>query len=441
MEPREEIELLCSRHLDGELSPAEVERLESAMRADPELRAFHARMKTLHSTVALLADSFKLPADFRDKVLAGVESEQAPAEAPVIQLPTRRWTPWVAAAAAVLTLGTLVTAYVFNDPGAPNTTPAVAIHGPKGGGGAESPKDPVKDPVVEFAKARVVAVSSGDMEVRDASGKVTRERRLDGEISVPAEVRAPADSHATLQLREGSIVLKPGARVSITADADGLPDVAPMDGDIYLEGWGRSQVSSRVDKTPVKVDRGGLTLRSTPQGYMAQPSYGGAVVGDVVLSTGQCAVIGSDGVVVSDCEAAPLDAWAIDGRADAIKFELRKLLGDKFEQIDARQWQQFDKLLKGVLARPNERAKHAYVLRLFIHHGFFEEAEAELVNAFARIADILGEGTTEEDIPVNELRMLKEFERALQEDPEAMRQFKHMLREMLEKMAERADRD
>ncbi|MCC7510777.1 MAG: hypothetical protein IT464_15545 [Planctomycetes bacterium] len=425
---REELELLCSRNLDGDISPAERARLESALKADPELRAFEARLRPVHGMVALLSDSFRLPADFRERVLREVE-------APVIQLPTRRWTPWIAAAAVLLALGTGITAMVFNETGVPEATPYVAGHN-KGDHGAVSPDR--TDPVVETPRARVVAVSSGEIEFTDAGGNVTRNHGMDGQLSMPAEVRAPADSHATLQLGKGAVVLQKGARVRLSdVDADGVPDVEPMDGDIYLESWAQTSVRSKVDKVKVSVDRGGLSLRSTPQGYVASPSYGGATVGEMAVGYRQCATIRDNGVSVAACEDPGLEGWVIDGRADAIKLELKNLLGARFEEITTDQWAQWDKLLKGVLSRPDERAKHSYILKLLLKHGFFEEAGEKEIEAFGRIAEILGEGTTEDDIAVNELRMIKEFEKALQEDPEAMAQFKRMLRDMLERMAER----
>ncbi len=425
---REELELLCSRSLDGDLSPAERTQLDSALEADPELRAFQARLRPVHSMVALLSDSFRLPADFRERVLREVE-------APVIQLPTRRWTPWIAAAAVLLALGTGITAVVFNEAGVPEAKPYVADHD-KGDHGAVSPDDKT-GPVVETPMARVVAVSSGEIEFTDAGGNVTRNRGMDGQLSLPAQVRAPADSHATLQLGKGAVVLQKGARVRLSdVDADGVPDVEPMDGDIYLESWAQTKVRSKVDQVKVSVDRGGLSLRSTPEGYVASPSYGGATVGEMAVGYRQCATIRDNGVSVAACEDAGLEAWVIDGRADAIKLELKNLLGKRFDEITSEQWGQWDKLLKGVLSRPDERAKHSYILKLLLKHGFFEEAGEKEIEAFARIADILGEGTTEDDIAVNELRMIKEFEQALEEDPEAMRQFKRMLRDMLERMAE-----
>ena len=57
------------------------------------------------------------------------------------------------------------------------------------------------------------------------------------------------------------------------------------------------------------------------------------------------------------------------------------------------------------------------------------------------IAGILAEGTTEADIPVQMLQMFRKVEERFDENPQALEDFKQMLREHLEAMAEQHSRD
>lgn len=281
--------------------------------------------------------------------------------------------------------------------------------------------------------ANVVAFSDGELKLTSQQGEQLT-RRFEGSISLPAEVAAPSNTHAVVEVKGGTAVLSPGARARLTdADADGIPDIEPIDGDIYLESAG-ANVKSRIDGVSLSVD-GGLTLRWTGAGYDAEPSHGGVLAGDTRIDFRQCASIGAGGVQVRDCPEVLLDDWAVRGRADAIKQQLKKLLGDRFDKIPAAHWERWDKFLRGVLSQPWQSATWAYAVRFFVKYDFFEATEEELA-AWSTIADILAEGTTEADIPVQMLEAFRQAEDAFEKDPQALADFKVMLRETIEHMAE-----
>ena len=100
-----------------------------------------------------------------------------------------------------------------------------------------------------------------------------RTRRFEGVLSLPAEVSAPHDTHAVIEIKGGTAVLSPGARARLTdVDADGMPDFEPLDGDLYLESSGAG-MRGRLGTMSVDVD-GGMTLRRTGSGYSLEPSHG-----------------------------------------------------------------------------------------------------------------------------------------------------------------------
>jgi anti-sigma factor RsiW len=224
MADREHLELLASRLLDGDLSVAEREVLEGALANDPALREFAAELQRIHDSINLLAAQ-RLPADFTGHVLDGIT--------PVHNI--GGWRHWAAAAAILLTVGVLVSASVLNNSGAP--APIVPIA--KGGGGVVSPPDVLRGP-----SASVVAFSTGNLELVSLKGREVT-NRFEGELALPAEVAAPADTYAVVEVQGGTAVLSPGARARLAdADADGLPDFEPIDGDLYLEGGMQSRVGT-----------------------------------------------------------------------------------------------------------------------------------------------------------------------------------------------------
>ncbi|MBZ0137754.1 MAG: hypothetical protein K8I27_15420 [Planctomycetes bacterium] len=419
MSDREQLELLASRHFDGDLSAGEQARLDDALANDAGLRELHAELERVHNSVSLLAEA-RLPHGFASGILAAL-----PDDAPVIRLAPRGWQHWAAAAAAVLVFGVLFAALVTNN-GGTGYTPIAG--NPQPGGQGVGPAVPEDTPYAG-PKANVLVYSDGELEL---AGQ--RTRRFQGDVKLPAEIAAPADTHAVIEVGGGTAVLSPGSRARLAdVDADGFADIEPVDGDVYLES--SNGFRGRVGDVRMNV-RGGVMLHRTPQGYRAIPSHGGMNLGEVSLKYRECALIGSDGILVEPCEIQRLDDWAIRGRADAIKEELKRILGAEYNSIPTEHWQQFDRLLRGVLSRPAERAASAYMLRFLLKYNFIEEATPAQRDAWGAIAGILAEGTTEADIPVQMLEMIQKFEERFDEDPEALEQFKRLVRESIEAMAE-----
>ncbi|MCA8917374.1 MAG: hypothetical protein KDB90_18445 [Planctomycetes bacterium] len=427
MSDREHLELLASRFFDGDLSPSEKSELDAALATDAELRALHAELGRVHNSISLLAEQ-RLPAGFKDRILQALDVDEEVTKTNVIQLPTAGWRHWAAAAAVVMLVSLLVAAAAFNNNGMRDGTVAYQPPTPKGGsvGSGDAP--------IVAPSTKVVAFSDGEFELK--SQKVTqRTSRFEGNVSLPAQISAPADTHAVIEVKGGTAVLSPGSSARLTdVDADGIPDIEPIDGDMYLESAG-ANVRSRYDGMAISVD-GGLTLRRTATGYDAEPSHGGVVIGDAHFGFRQCASLGVSGVEVRDCPEAMLDDWAIRGRADGIKQQLKKILGERYERIPAAHWKQWDKLLRGVLSQPSQSATYAYVVRFFVKYDFFEAATPEELSAWETIADLLAEGTSEGDIPVQMLEAFKQAEDAFDKDPQALADFKTMLRESIERMAE-----
>lgn len=420
MSDREHLELLASRHFDGDLSAAEQAELDQALSNDAELRALHAELERVHNSVSMLAEN-RLPADFTSRIIGALPASN------VIKLAPRTWNHWAAAAAAVLVFGVLFAALVTNG-GNTGYTPVAK----------DAPKDttPKVGPVEVYTgpKANVLVYSDGDMQL---AGKLTR--RFQGDVKLPAEFAAPADTHAVIEVGGGTAVLSPGARARLAdADADGQPDLEPVDGDVYLES--NNGFRGRISDRAVNV-RGGVILHRTADGYRAVPSHGGMSIGDVSVRYRECALIGADGIVIEACQLEALDDWAIRGRADAIKEQLKRILGDQYAEIPSEHWQQFDRLLRGVLSRPWERATYAYTLRFLLKYEFIEQATQSELDAWEAIAGILADGTTEGDIPVQVLELFRKVEERFEEDPQALEDFKQMLRKNIEAMAEQQEND
>lgn len=415
MSDRENLELLASRHFDGVLSAAEKAQLDEALANDAGLREFHAELERVHNSVNLLVEN-RLPADFTSRVIGALPASN------IIKLAPRSWNHWAAAAAAVLVFGVLFAALVTNG-GDTGYVPIAGDPQPE----EVTPIGPVD--VYTGPKANVLVYSDGEMEL---DGQ--RTRRFQGDVKLPVEISAPSDTHAVIEVGGGTAVLSPGSRARLAdVDADGFADLEPVDGDLYLES--NDGFRGRVGDVRMNV-HGGVMLHRTPQGYRAVPSHGGMNVGDLSLSYRECALIGADGIVIEPCQLEALDDWAIRGRADAIKEQLKRILGAEYDSIPDTHWQQFDRFLRGVLSRPAERATSAYMLRILLKYEFIEQATPAQLEAWRAIADILAEGTTEADIPMQVLELFRKAEERFDEDPEALEQFKQMLRENIEAMAE-----
>lgn len=433
MSDREQLELLASRHLDGDLSPRELAELESALAGDPELREFHAELERIHNSVSLLAEQ-RLPSGFTSRILSGIEKAE-PAGAPVLRLPVGGYKHWAAAAAVLMVLGMLISASVYNNSGKPEGVPPVAFDKPAPAGGVVGPSvSPYTGPT-----AHMVAYSEGEFEVSSGSG-TQRGKQFDADFALPTEISAPADTHAVVTVNGGSVVLSPGARARLVdGDADGMPDFEPIDGDLYFESSGRG-LRSRVGGINLNVD-GGLTLRRTLDGYVAEPSHGGASAGSQSLGFRQRALITGNGVEVSPSDQVLLDDWAIRGRLDTIRSEMKRLLGAKYDQVPAEFWTHWDKLLRGVMSQPWQSATFAYTIKFLLKYDFIEEMSPAELEVFSTVADILAEGTTEKDVPVQIMEMFRSAEERFDQNPDELAEFKQMMRRYFERMSELERRD
>lgn len=426
MSGREELELLCSRHFDGDLDAAEQARLDAALSGDAELRSLFESLRRAHESVALLAQMHPLPADFTRRVLGALDEEAA--QAPIHALPTRGWGTMIAAAAAiVLAIGLVFGASYINTPETPITPPIAKGSGPD-----------VVPPVVEDTRPRaeVVAYSNSKLRLTDGAGTVS-EGNVSGKVILPATVQAPADTHAVLQVGGGTAVLPPGAKARLSdVDADGVPNVEAIEGDLYIESGDR-QFSSRVNDVRLRVRRGGFTLRRTVEGIVIEPSFGAATVGNESVSFRQCAVINAGKVEVSACPNAALDPWAIDGRLDAIKGEIRKVLGSRYDQFATAHWGHYEQMLRGIMASPAEAATNAFAVKFFVKHGWLDDRSEDERQVIVNIADIIGQGTTEQDVPMQMRQMFKVLEEELKKDPNALREMARIFRQAYERRAER----
>lgn len=432
MSGREELELLCSRHFDGDLDAAEQARLDAALATDAELRELFESLRRAHQGVALLAEMHPLPADFTRRVMGALdEAAHDDAQAPVHVLPNRRWSTIIAAAAAiVLAIGLVFGASYLNGPQS-TVVPPVAR-----GGNPDRITPPVETPDAR-PTAELVAYSDSKLRVTDGAGAVREQKDVRGRVILPATVHAPADTHAVIQVGGGTAVLPPGASARLTdLDADGVPNLETVEGDLYLESGDR-KVRSRVNNIRLSVRKGGITLRRADRGMVIEPSFGEATVGEHTVTYRQRAVVSADEVEINAFPNPVLDGWAVDGRLDAIKQQLRAVLGDKHDQFMAESWPQFDKMLRGILSSPAESAANAMMMRFFVKHGWLDDRPEAERTVFLNIADIIGQGTTEQDVPVQVRQMFAMLEAELQRDPNALREFARMMREALERKAER----
>jgi hypothetical protein len=237
-----------------------------------------------------------------------------------------------------------------------------------------------------------------------------------------------------IQLGKGTAVVAAGASVRLSdADSDGVPDIEPVEGDLYLDSWARGRINTRVKDVSVSVNGGGVSLTRSGGGYVAKPLYGDALVGGKAVQVGSCASIDGNAVQVETCDAKALEPWVVEGRADAIKNELRIALGDHFGDITPEQWKRGDKLLKAVLARPADRAVISRWLELLLRHGFFDDATPQEVHAWTKIAQILAEGTTSADVPEQVQAWMNYVETEIKKHPERVAEVRRRVREALER--------
>lgn len=449
MNEREELEAMCSRFFDGDLSADERGRLQRSLQEDAELDELFADLERSHRGMEMVRTHWALPRDFTSQIMAGIEDGQpdrAPAEQPegrILRFSSTRW--WAAAAAAVLFCGGIVVGAAWmaengRDEGAGaggSSVATVSDGGNDAGDGLEKPRPQ--------ARATVEAYSSGTLEIVDADGRRASGVDLVEEVSLPAEVRAPKGSHAVVKLGRGTVVLAPGAAARLLdVDADGGPEMEPVDGDLYVESAGDAPVRTRLrpDLT-MNVRDAGVTLSRGEGGYVARPSFGQVQLSGSSQTTSlgwlQRALVSEDGSVsLESCDGSDLEGWATAGRVDELKRQLRIALGEEeFARIPPEQWQEWDDMILGLASRPVERATHAYVLHWLLEHGWFEDSTDEVRGAFERIADLLAEGTSDDDVLEFVRINLRRLERVLRREPGLLQQFKQGWREEWERRGEK----
>lgn len=386
MPPREEFEILASRQLDGELTPAEHARLLAAL-ADPELADWFEDLKRAHEAMAEFAAHNAAPAS----VSAGVQHSIV---GKVHALPRVRWAAWATAAAAVVIgIGLLAFASTMG-PAEPPSPPPIAVQPPR--------------------QAEIAAFSASPLRVEGAGEAATEASNINRRVSLPATVRAPAGTHAVLRVGAGTAVLKPGTVATLVdVDANGVALIEAVTGDLYLETR-KGSLTSRLGEVPVRLQRAGLMLRRKNDAPTAEPVFGTVDVGGQNLKYRQMASISGEEVQITATQNDVLEDWAIEGRLDAVHHELRVLLGDSYEKIPAAFHAYWEQPLRGVMSRPADAAGSAMLLRFFEEHLWLPEW-GDVGRQFLRnVADIIGEGTTEADVQPRvreEIDRWKEFAR------------------------------
>ena len=119
-------------------------------------------------------------------------------------------------------------------------------------------------------------------------------------------------------------------------------------------------------------------------------------------------------VQVTASQNGALEDWTIEGRVDAVRHELRALLGDAYDKIPAEFHTYWEQPLRGVMSRPADAAASAMLLRFFEEHLWLPEWGDDGRKFLSNLAGIIGEGTSEADVPQryrDEILRWKEFAR------------------------------
>lgn len=401
-----EKETLIARYFDGGLSAAEQEQLKRELAQDRELAELFNEQELAHRNLETLKLRWSLPADFTAQVLS--QLPQAPEFVSQSEGTVFNWRALAVAASVLLVMGLVLgAAYINRDAGI------------RPDDGVAEKDDRRLPPVLVDAgpRAEVVAYSAGNVTVADTRG-VTREKTVERQVALPAEVQAPADTHAVVRVGGGKAVLSPGAKARLSAKGEGVT-LQPLDGDVYMEADADGVMDAQVADVAVSVKKAGVTLRRRGNQYRAEPSHGettlrhGALTASV--SDKQFAIIEEDGAFQVQEGARPqLDTWAAAGRADELKRHVATLMGVRVNDINVEKW---NEVIAGLAAQPTERATHAAFMRFALRMSLLEDSATEEIHAFEKIAEILAVGTTEEDVPASLRMMLKLAEKRF-EDPE-----------------------
>ncbi|MCF6228618.1 MAG: hypothetical protein L3J82_08185 [Planctomycetes bacterium] len=417
------LELLLQKLVDGEITEAERAELDSALGADSSLRDTLETLQAADSAMNLLKREWTLPADFKQRVLAGLP-EEAQAGGKVIPLPSRTPAMFAAAAAIILMLGLVFAGNALMPSGPSGSNPA-------GIEPVANAANNVNDTVP--AKTFTVELVSGNDATLEHDGQ-RRSMKTTQQVELPIVIESSATTHTTIRAGDATLVLQPGARARLLdIDADGVADFEPLEGDIYIES--NRNVRARFSDTTLET-KGGLMFRQQDSAYLAEPSHGETLIAGSSLAFKQCARISISGVAVSDCPDSELDDWVIDGRIDAIKAVLREGGFDPDNHPDA---EMQEKMLRGMLAEPSKAAYNAAAIRFMLKHKFLEELglPEEQVVMFAKIGEIIGEGTTEADIPEFLPALFKMMEQKIAQDPTAVKRQAAWMRQAIERAGER----
>jgi hypothetical protein len=399
MATREELELLASRQLDGDLDAAQHAALQAAL-ADPAFAEWFDDLKRAHKAMAEFANANAVPAGVATGVADAIDGK-------VHALPPKLWKLWVSVAAVLVLAAALL-----------------AISGVLGGGDAD-PNPPIATSA--YTQLDIEVISTGDVRVIDAEKTASNGRDYKARVSLPATVRAPAGTHAQVYVGGGTAVLKSGTVVTLT-EANGVAQIEPVQGDLYLESRADA-LASRLGEWAVRLERAGLVLRQKGGVPTAEPAFGTVSIGDQSVAYHQVASIADGRVQVQATQNGALEDWAISGRMDAIRREMQVLLGDKYAALQMDFQDYWGPPIRGVISRPADAATSAMLIRLFEQHLWLPEWGENERQALRNLADIVGEGTTEDDVPQRIREEIAPYRELALKYPDAARQF---IRGMLE---------
>ncbi|CAG0959695.1 hypothetical protein PLCT2_00682 [Planctomycetaceae bacterium] len=379
--PAAEKETLVARYFDGDLSAAEQEQLKRELASDRELAELFNDQQAAHRNLETLKLRWSLPADFAKGVLAGLP-EQEREEATVARIYSIHWKQVAMAASVAIVAGLILLNSYISQP--------VKI--------AEIAETWDKHLPAAAARTFVAAYSSGDVRVADAAATVTN-KNFKGDLILPAEISAPADTHVVINVGNGTAVLPKGARARLSTNKGRLA-LEPLDGDLYLESDADGLVDASVSDVSVSVQKGGVTLRKQGKQYFAQPSHGQATLkgrtSTQLVSARELnfGVISENGVIeIQQGEAAPLADWAAEGRADELRRHVQNLFKIKIDDLN-----KWNEVIKAMAAQPAERARQAAFMKFMVDESLLEQVSPEQQDAFKAIAEILTVGTADEDI-------------------------------------------
>ena len=408
-----EKEKLVARYFDGDLSTAEKDQLKRELAQDRDLAALFSDQEIAHRDLETLKLRWTLPADFTSSVLAGLPATQDREDAPVARVYSIHWKQ-VAMAASVAIVAGLVFTMAF-------------ISQPVGMPGIVASFDKNLPPAAP--RAYVSTYSSGDVRVSDA-GSTVLNKSFKGDVILPAEITAPSDTHVVLNIGSGTAVLPKGAKARLVAN-DGRVSIVPVDGDLYLESDADGVMDATVSDVSVSVQKGGVTLRKQGEKYFAEPSHGKATLkgrahsASVSAHEMQFGVISQDGAIeIQKGEGTPLADWAAAGRADELKRHVVTLMKLKESDISVERW---NEVIKAMAAQPAERARQAAFMQFMVDEKLLEQVSPEQQGAFAAIAKILAEGTTQDDID-KDTRDAVELMKEMLKDEQARQWVKFMIK-------------